>query len=880
MRIQNEDILSLSDLQALGASEADLLKVEQLAHAGEQITVKLSAVDTKVVNLKSTSNPDSYLINGTSEAGLTGWTATGATLSLEEGTPIKGVSSFQIEFTSSSQVVEIGVNPIDPADLSKPATLYFDYTKSGDNNDIYVDIFTNTGNLNLIHSEKLTSDTINFNFGAFENHIIKIRTTGVFTGTTTLLLDNLVLKADKAVEQKYLGDTSGSEMLVLQNDGTFAWEPVVEGDARISKPSITSPANGASNLNQSVTLQSSSYQQVYGDPHLVTDWQLAYDMDFTNILYESPNDSTNLTSVSYTLPDGVTVYARCRYGDGVAKSSYSTPIQFSIIDIFVTTPSVISPNGFVTDLTPTITGSSFAVTNGTDTHEATEIEVSTSSDFTSTHWSSGTLGAVTSADVTTPLEDGVTYYSRIRYKGVNQGWSDWSSPVQMTGTLRIETPSITSPTEGATSVSLTPTFTGSTYSQFYSDPHVHTDWQVAMDSGFTSILWESLEDTTNLESITPSQLLDNTKLYVRVRYNDGVEDSVWSTPVSFTTINAYVSTPVVSAPSGTVYDNAPTITGSSFTPVNGTDTHSKSQFQVATDSGFSNIVWDSGDITATTSTNVTATLSYGQQYYARIRYEGTLFGWSNWSSAGAFQCENPAPASGTQYVLTSGSSWTAPGGGNYSIKVEIWGAGGGGRPEKGGGGGGYSVINNQEVVGGTAYSYVIGTGGIPDNTSNGNAGAGGTSSMFSASATGGQGGAENISWAPGGEGVGGQGGSTGGLGGDSYGGGGGSASETGNGGDGGRGSDGFSGASGGGAGHWSNGGGGGGGAGYDGGNTASYTGGAGTGINRTGASVGTSVANVNAGGNGGLGGGGGGCSGSSGVNGGDGGRGLIIITVC
>ena len=890
-QIQNEDILDLAGLQALGASEADLLKVEQLSHAGEQVSVKLSATDTRIVNLKSRSNPDSYLVNGTSEAGLTGWTASGASLSLEEASPIKGVSSFKIDFSSSSQYVEIACSEIDPVDRSRKATLFFDYVQSGDANEIYIDVFTNDGSIDsLVHSERLISDSISFNLGGYANHFIRIRTTGVFSGSTTLLIDNLVLKADKSVEQEYLGDTAGNEMLVLQEDGTFTWEPIVEGEARITKPSITSPADGASNLNQSITLQGSSFTQVYGDPHLLTDWQIAYDQDFTNILHENLDSTQNLTSYSYTLPDGVTVYARCRYGDGVAKSSYSTPIQFSIIDIFITKPSVVSPNGFVTDLTPTLTGSSFAVTNGTDTHEATEFEVATDSGFSSMHWQSSTLGAVTSATVTTELSGGVDYYSRVRYKGVNQGWSDWSDPVQMTGTLRIENPSITSPTEGATSVSLTPTITASAYSQFYSDPHVHTDWQIATDSGFSNIVWESLADTSNLESITPSQLLDETLLYVRVRYNDGVENSAWSTPVSFTTINAYIATPAVSSPSGTVYDSTPTISASSFAPVNGSDTHSKSQFQVATDSGFSNIVWDSGEIAGTTSRTVTTTLSVGQQYYARARYEGTLFGWSSWSSASAFQCANPAPASGTQYVLTSGSSWTAPSPGtSYNVKVEVWGGGGGGTYTRGGGGGGYSLKNSQAVTGGTSYAYTIGAGGAGERYEQ--APNGGTTSMFSISATGGTGGWETNDqyYAPGGSGVGGSINYTGGSGGYSNGGGGGAASETGNGGDGSSGGqDGFDGASGGGASVDSSSyyPGGGGGAGYDGGGVGTfYTGGAGTGINRNGASAGEAGQvwgdSGKIGASGGLGGGGGGgnITTSPEFIAGSGGRGLIIITV-
>lgn len=102
----------------------------------------------------------------------------------------------------------------------------------------------------------------------------------------------------------------------------------------------------------------------------------------------------------------------------------------------------------------------------------------------------------------------------------------------------IATPSITSPAEAATDVSLTPTFTSSAFAVTNggSDTHASSDWQVASDSGFTSIVQQSLDDATNKTSWTPSALTAETVYYVRVRHaGTTYGDSAWSTGVSFET---------------------------------------------------------------------------------------------------------------------------------------------------------------------------------------------------------------------------------------------------------------------------------------------------------------------------------------------------------
>jgi hypothetical protein len=105
-------------------------------------------------------------------------------------------------------------------------------------------------------------------------------------------------------------------------------------------------------------------------------------------------------------------------------------------------------------------------------------------------------------------------------------------------TPAIAQPSITSPTSGATDVALTPTFTSSAFAvtNAGSDTHASSDWQVASDAGFTSIVEQSLDDATNKVSWTPSALTVETVYYVRVRHTGATYgDSAWSAGVSFET---------------------------------------------------------------------------------------------------------------------------------------------------------------------------------------------------------------------------------------------------------------------------------------------------------------------------------------------------------
>lgn len=112
------------------------------------------------------------------------------------------------------------------------------------------------------------------------------------------------------------------------------------------------------------------------------------------------------------------------------------------------------------------------------------------------------------------------------------------------GDQSVAQPEILNPAAGATDVGSGVILTTSAFLTYPNgaDTHASTDWQVATDAGFTAIVFESLADASNLESIAvPSGTFDpSTTYYTRARHNGTtLGASPYSATVSFTTKVAF-----------------------------------------------------------------------------------------------------------------------------------------------------------------------------------------------------------------------------------------------------------------------------------------------------------------------------------------------------
>ncbi len=101
----------------------------------------------------------------------------------------------------------------------------------------------------------------------------------------------------------------------------------------------------------------------------------------------------------------------------------------------------------------------------------------------------------------------------------------------------VATPTNVSPTNGATDQNGSVTLTGSAFAWCgLEDAHLNSDWQLATDSAFATIMQSTSTDAGNKTSWTVSGLSTSQTYYWRVRYrgaNNGVSD--WSAATSFVT---------------------------------------------------------------------------------------------------------------------------------------------------------------------------------------------------------------------------------------------------------------------------------------------------------------------------------------------------------
>ncbi|MFC1999814.1 hypothetical protein ACFLXE_03535 [Chloroflexota bacterium] len=212
-------------------------------------------------------------------------------------------------------------------------------------------------------------------------------------------------------------------------------------------------------------------------------------------------------------------------------------------------PSNVSPGNGSTDtsVTPTLESSAFSDPDAGDTHAASQWQITTTAgDYSSPVFVSGTdtsnLTSITIPSGT--LSNNTTYYWRVRYQDDHGAWSTWATETSFT-TASVTNhppnqPSNTLPSNGTTSVSLTPSLRSSSFADTDSgDTHAASQWQITtMSGGYSSPVYDSGRDTTNLTAsgIRSGILKSNTRYYWRVRHQDNRGNwSEYSTETFFTT---------------------------------------------------------------------------------------------------------------------------------------------------------------------------------------------------------------------------------------------------------------------------------------------------------------------------------------------------------
>jgi len=196
-------------------------------------------------------------------------------------------------------------------------------------------------------------------------------------------------------------------------------------------------------------------------------------------------------------------------------------------------------------------------------------------------------------------------------------------------------PTVTSPS--GTLVVLLPLITTSAFAIINDDDHIGSQYQIATDSNFTDIVYntDKILDLVSHQLITPNYLEQSTTYYIRARHLAKIGGwSEWSDTVSFTTVNVYVNTPTISVTGSPLsIQETPTISGGSFSVINGSDTHLNSDWQIFESDGIT-LVWESlAD--AVNKENIVVPATYlvaSTSYVFKVRYRGTVQGESLYSS--------------------------------------------------------------------------------------------------------------------------------------------------------------------------------------------------------------------------------------------------------
>ncbi|MAX51270.1 MAG: hypothetical protein CMH22_05330 [Methylophaga sp.] len=263
------------------------------------------------------------------------------------------------------------------------------------------------------------------NFSSFDTYEVSIEFDNGGTGNVSITDDLISVDIDA-------GATGGVILTVTKGGVAYDFELAI-GSSRINRPSIIFPVNGATNMPTNITLESSNFTTTPAgfDTHTATDWQVATDITFSNVIAESLNDTTNLLqwSVDADLQPNTTYYARVRYyGNTLTVSSWSQTASFETAER-PATPTITSPSNGEINVgeTPTITTSNFS-SPISETHQATDWEIRLASNDSLVWSSMNNTSNLTSITVPSgQLAESTEYRIRVRHIGSQLGASAWGT---------------------------------------------------------------------------------------------------------------------------------------------------------------------------------------------------------------------------------------------------------------------------------------------------------------------------------------------------------------------------------------------------------------------------------------------------------------------
>ena len=456
--------------------------------------------------------------------------------------------------------------------------------------------------------------------------------------------------------------------------GTTDWStPVTFTTAMIKQPEILKPESGAQGLMMPVQCEASELEtDIAGAEHVRSRWKV-YDHD-DKVIYDSGETrQTTEYSISrklrYKEPGQYSVQVRFEEAT-LGWSEWSDPVTF--FTAFIHTPEITQPEAGADGVHPkaTLVSSSLEATHSDAEHTASEWRVIDHDDGETVYDAEGS--DLTEHELASALSQGSVYRAQVRhYDSYLEQWSGWSDELFFQ-TDSVATPSIESPSEGETDVSLEFEAEASEFDAEAIE-HVATQFQVKDSDGAEIYKSDELSATTT-HTVELDGGYEDAEIRVRYKGDDGRWTS-WSDPVTFSTV--VVEAPSIEEPSA--FDTlklAFTIETSSFEPED-EDTHVATEYRVVdaeddteylreeTESGLTEFEVELDNEVATRDVLIQA------------RHKGEQLGWSEWGDtvevtiAGVDQPSVTRPFDGSEDVSVTFTAETGDFGvGGFGVDIE------------------------------------------------------------------------------------------------------------------------------------------------------------------------------------------------------------------
>jgi photosystem II stability/assembly factor-like uncharacterized protein len=380
------------------------------------------------------------------------------------------------------------------------------------------------------------------------------------------------------------------------------------GAVFVSAPTLSSPTNNAVNISITPTL---IWNSLYGSTKYRI--QVSTDQTFTTASIDTTVTNVTQLMVPSGRLNGISVYYWRVYGTNDYEiSPWSSVWNFTTT---LATPSLISPANGVSSvtLTPLIDWSDIT---GATTYN---VQVATNSSFTTPVIDLSSLSSSQYQVASGFLQANTLYYWRASASNSN-GTSNWATEWNFTTLAAPNTPNLISPTNGSNILTTTPTLDWSDVTGAIS-----YTVQAATDTNFINLVINQSGLTVSQYNIPSSTLTGNTIYYWRARAVNGAGTGPWSVRWNF----RVVITP--SAPNlVTPLNNSTNQPATVFLDWDSLAAANTYRIQLATDSLFNSIVFDTSSVSRSYLQMRPSILLANVKYYWRVNATN-LAGTGSWS---------------------------------------------------------------------------------------------------------------------------------------------------------------------------------------------------------------------------------------------------------